>query len=99
MGLGGRAVNRSSLTEETPATPGWVDAKVRAIFSPYGDDAIAVGEAYADCLAGLRGGVDVELGQDGCRSVALRSMSDRVNDTVELDRALQALEAEIADAT
>ena len=92
-------MNRSSLTEETPATPGWVDRRIRDIFTPFGDDGIAAGNAYADCLAGVRGGVDTDAGHDQCRRTALNTMEGVTPDLDALDKTLQALEAEISNAT
>jgi hypothetical protein len=92
-------VNRSSLTEETPAIPGWVEKRVHEIFRPLGPEAMAVGDAYADCLAGVRGAVDVDAGHDRCRAAALGALEGHIADPDELDRTLQALEAEIGNAT
>jgi hypothetical protein len=90
-------VNRSSLTEETPAAPGWVDRRVREIFAQV--DAVDAGNAYADCLAGIRGQVDTDVGHDRCRRAALAALEGRDADIDALDRTLQALEAEISNAT
>ena len=92
-------MSRSSLPEDTPATPGWVDAKIQAIFAPFGDAAISIRDTYAECLANIRGAVEVEIGQDRCRSVAVRALADVSGDPGTVDLALQALEAEIANAT
>lgn len=92
-------MNRSSLTEETPAAPGWVDRRVRETFAPYGDTGKAAGDRYADCLAGVRGGVDVDGGHDRCRHAALAMLRDTQGDLGDLDRALQALEAELSNGT
>ena len=92
-------MNRSSLTEETPATPGWVDRRVREIFAPFGEGAGGVGTAYADCLAGVRGAVDVDAGHDRCRRTAIGAIEGTGGDLGELDRQLQALEAEISNGT
>ena len=92
-------MNRSSLTEETPATPGWVDRRVRDLFAQFGDNAKAAGSAYADCLAGIRGRVDVDAGHDRCRRAALDAVSALTPDLDAFDRELQALEAEISNAT
>jgi hypothetical protein len=89
-------VNRSSLTEETPAAPGWVDRRVREIFAPLD---VAAGDAYADCLAGVRGRVDTDDGHDRCRRTALAALEGSGTDIDALDRTLQALEAEISNAT
>jgi hypothetical protein len=94
-------MNRSSLTEETPATPSWVDGRIQAIFAPLGDHdhARAAREAYAECLAGVRGDVDVDSGHDECRRAVLAAVGDLVQDRAALDRDLQALEAEISRST
>ena len=92
-------MSRSSLTEETPATPGWVDDRIDAVFAPLGAGAAAVREAYAICLAGVRGSVDTDAGHDRCRARAMASLRDTGVDVSEIDRALQALEAEISAGT
>ncbi len=92
-------MNRSSLTEETPATPGWVDRRVRDIFAPLGDAGVAAGNTYADCLAAVGGIVDVDTGHDRCRRSVLATLEGVIPDTNSLDRELQALEAEISNAT
>ncbi len=92
-------MSRSSLTEETPATPGWVDRRVRDIFAPLGDAGVAAGNAYADCLAAVGGAVDVDIGHDRCRRSALATLEGVISDNGGLDRELQALEAEISNAT
>ncbi len=91
-------MTRSSLTEETPSTPGWVDRRIRELLAPYGDAAVAAGNAYADCLAGVRGGVDVDGGHDRCRRGLMKALDD-VPDRNALDQRLQALEAEISADT
>ena len=98
MGARGGALTRSSLTEETPATPGWVNARIKQVFAPFGDRAVAVGEAYASCLAGVRGAVDIDSGHDRCRQAALAAIEDPAHRDA-LDHALQALEAEVSDDT
>ncbi len=92
-------MTRSSLTEETPSTPGWVDAKIRTLFAPLGNAGEAPRDAYADCLAGVRGGVDVDGGHDRCRKTAIAAVREIAPDVDGLDRALQALEAEISRDT
>ena len=99
MGARGHAVTKSSLTEETPSTPGWVDARIREVFAAYGPGVEAARDAYADCLAGVRGAVDVDLGHDRCRRTALAAVEGIVSDIPALDHALQALEAEISNST
>ncbi len=92
-------MSKSSLTEETPATPGWVDDRIDAIFAPLGAGASAVREAYALCLAGVRGAVDTDAGHDICRRRALELLSESGADLAALDRAMQELEAEISAGT
>ena len=92
-------MNRSSLTEETPAAPGWVDRRVREIFGRLGADAAKAGSDYADCLAGVRGAVDTDAGHDRCRRAALAAVEESGVDIDALDRELQALEAELSNAT
>ncbi len=92
-------MTRSSLTEETPSTPGWVDGRIREIFAPFGQIGVAAGNVYADCLAGVRGGVDVDAGHDRCRRSVLMAIEGTAPDLDALDRELQALEAEISNGT
>ena len=92
-------MTRSSLTEETPATPGWVDAEVTRLFAPFGEAAAGIRDGYADCLAGVRGAVDTDGGRDRCRATAMRELGDLVADPAAFDQSLQALEAEIARST
>ena len=92
-------MTRSSLTEETPATPGWVDRRIRELLAPYGDAAAVAGNAYADCLAGVRGGLDTDGGHDRCRRTLMDALGDAVADRATLDHKLQALEAEISADT
>ena len=99
LGAGRGAMNRSSLTEETPATPGWVDGRLQEIFAPYGETTRAARDAYAECLAGVRGAIDVDAGHDGCRRRLLGEVRELVPDAEALDRDLQALEAEISRST
>ena len=92
-------MSRSSLPEETPATPGWVDDRIDALFAPLGASAASVREAYAVCLAGVRGAPDTDAGHDSCRARAIAGLGDTGADLEALDRALQALEAEISAGT
>ena len=92
-------MTRSSLTEETPAAPGWVESRVDEAFAPLGNAAAAARDAYADCLAGVRGAVDTDAGHDGCRRQALAALAESGADLAALDRTLQALEAEVSAGT
>ncbi len=93
--------NRSSLTEETPNAPGWADSRIDEVFGGMAlDDAgVAAREAYADCLAGCRGAVDVDAGHDGCRRALLAALDAAGADTQGLEQRLMALEAEISAGT
>ncbi len=93
------AIARSSATEEAPATPGWVDERIEAIFGPLGPAVAQARDAYAACLAGVHGAVDMDLGHDRCRRTLLKAVDGLVPDPAALDRALQALEAEISADT
>ncbi len=92
-------MTRSSLPEETPATPGWVDARISQVFTAFGVTMEPARSAYADCLAGVRGGVDVDSGHDRCRKRLLAAVRDHLADVQGFDHALQALEAEISADT
>ena len=92
-------MTRSSLTEDTPMTPGWVDARIRSLFAPFGEGGITAGDTYATCLADVGGSVDVELRYDRCRSQAARAIAELGGDAEAFDRTLQALEAEIESST
>ena len=97
-------MTQSSLTEETAATPGWVDRRINEAFAPLGPSATAVADTYAACLASVRGATDVDLGHDGCRQAALSAvdgLADAPGQAVrdQLDKALQALEAELSAST
>ncbi len=92
-------MSKSSLTEETPATPGWVDARIDAMFAPLGAGASAAREAYALCLAGVRGAVDTDAGHDRCRRRAIESLRTYGADLDALDLAMQTLEEEIGAGT
>jgi hypothetical protein len=47
----------------------------------------------------VRGRADVDAGHDACRQQLLAAVRDHVGDEAGLDRALQALEAEISADT
>ncbi len=93
--------DRSSLTEETPNAPGWADSRIDEVFAglKLNDAGVAAREAYADCLAGCRGAVDVDAGHDGCRRTLLAALEAAGADLEGLERRLMALEAEISAGT
>jgi hypothetical protein len=74
-----------------------VDGSIRAIFAPYGQSVAAARDMYAECLAGVRGAVDMDLGHDRCRQALLGAVAKMIEDPTELDHALQALEAKISE--
>ncbi len=92
-------MTHTSSTEEAPATPGWVDGQIEAIFAPLGAAARQARDTYANCLAGVRGAVDPDQGHDRCRRALLEAVRDIAPDLAALDRALQALEADISADT
>ncbi len=96
------------MTEEIAATPGWVDQRLDDVFSGLPVDATvaAVRERYADCLAGRKSPAAPSdmLGAEfnGCRaSVKRELMGLGLDEAVlsKLDRQLESLEAEIAEAS
>lgn len=91
-------MTRSSLTEETPAAPGWAESRIAEVLGRHGVTGPVL-DAYANCLAGVRGAVDVDGGHDGCRRKLLASLGDDVPDRAGLERDLMALEAEISADT
>jgi len=58
-----------------------------------------VRDAYAVCLAGVRGAVDIDAGHDRCRAEALAALRDMDVNVTALNLALEALEAEISAST
>ncbi len=102
MGVGGGTVNRSSLTEDSASTPGWVDGRIDEAFASLGAPAAAARESYARCLGGVGGAEDVDGGHDRCRRAAIEALLPIVQDEAKLDaldKILQALEAEISAST
>ena len=95
----------SDYTEDTPATPGWVETELDAILAPLPPRPtiakLRVG--YLDCLAGIRGPADDgEAAHDRCRARFLQGLrEDNVDASVvaALDHRLAALEAEITART
>ncbi len=92
-------MTRSSLTEETPATPGWVDARIDEVLARHGLAGGPARDAYADCLAGVRGAVDVDGGHDRCRRALMEVVGEQVADRDALNRDLMDLEGEISADT
>jgi len=73
-----------------------VDERLETIFGPLGPAVAQARDVYANCLAGVRGAIDTDQGHDRCRRALLRAVNGIVPDVAALDRALQALEAEIS---
>jgi hypothetical protein len=90
-------MTRSSLTEETSNTPGWVEMGIDKAFAGVSLDEAGrkAKDDYASCLAGCRGGVDVDAGHDRCR----RTLLSALGDVDGLEQRLMALEAEISAGT
>ena len=93
------------MTEEIPATPGWVDERLDHVFAalPPGAEVAAARRSYSDCLARDKAPAAPSdmLGAEfaECRPrlrVALLSAGIDHAALSELDAALETLEAEIA---
>ncbi len=98
--LGG--ITDPSSTEEVPATPGWVESELDEIFAalPQRPAVTAARSRYAECLAASTRGA--EAAHDRCRRDLLEALvQDGVRDGPgrELERRLEALEAEITART
>ena len=93
-------VQRSSLTEETPAAPAWIETELDALLAPVATPALpALRGAYLDCLAASAGPADTERAHDRCRAAFLRGLREAGVETGELDGRLAALEAELTART
>lgn len=98
-------MRRPSTTEDTPATPGWVEGELDGILAdalPQRPTIARLRTAYLDCLAGSAGPGDAEEAHDRCRRRFLRALREDgvAEETVErLDHRLAALEAELSTRT
>lgn len=95
---------RVSTTEDTPATPGWVESELDEILAglPRRPSLSKLRAAYLDCLAGIGGAVDMEAAHDRCRATFLEGLGEdgiAAEDVRALDHRLAALEAEITTRT
>lgn len=95
---------RPSATEDTPATPSWVEAELDEMLAPLpARPTIAkLRIGYLDCLAGIGGPTDSEAAHDRCRAQFLRGLREEgIGDGVVegLDHGLAALEAELSART
>ena len=91
------------MTEEIAATPGWVEDRLDEVFAELPGDTRAAQDAYAGCLAGRKAPAAPSdmLGAEfeGCRSTLRRALMEAGVEAMALDRvdrALEALEAEVA---
>jgi hypothetical protein len=93
------------VSEEGPATPGWVQQELDEIadWLPHAPEIGACLQRYADCLAGSGPPeADPELARDGCRTRLLGELGRLGLDPpllAELNARLEALEDEIAART
>lgn len=92
------------MTEEIASTPGWVEKRLDDVFAALPANAGPAREAYGACLGRRKtpGTPSDMLGAefDGCRPAlhhALAGLGIAADTLAQLDRDLEALEAEIAE--
>ncbi|MFT8676633.1 MAG: hypothetical protein ABF990_11765 [Acetobacter sp.] len=92
-----------STTEETPATPGWVESSLDAILAtlPYDSARLAPFRAsYLDCLARCGRAADLDTEHDACRKGLLRALQDGLGLDAAgqrtLEQKLEKLELDIS---
>ncbi len=92
------------MTEEIASTPSWVEQRLDDVFSGLPASTGPAREAYGACLGGRKtpGAPSDMLGAefDGCRPAlhhALAGLGLAYDVLAQLDRQLEALEAEIAE--
>jgi hypothetical protein len=97
---------RVGPTEDTPATPGWVEQRldeVMAALPPALAQALATErDGYLDCLAGTTGPEDPLVGRERCHAAMLRRLrADGLDDAAldQLHEQLERLEAELGERT
>lgn len=93
-------------TEDTPATPGWVEERLDELIGELPPDIAAAVQAergpYLDCLAGSVGPLDPEVQHTRCHVLMLRRLRAAGLERGALDdlgRRLEALEDEFAGRT
>jgi len=93
---------RPSSTEDTAATPGWVESSVDAAFTDLpvqGEGVQTLRTAYLECLASGGSG-DLDIAHDRCRVALLKGLTESEGLDAGAARALElrleALEAEIS---
>ena len=92
------------MTEEIASTPGWVEQRLDEAFAGLPDGAGPAREAYGACLGRRKapGAPSDMMGAEfnGCRTVLHHALTELGLDgdaLAQLDRRLEALEAEIAE--
>ena len=92
------------MTEEIASTPGWVEQRLDAAFAGLPESAGPAREAYGACLGRRKAPAAPSdmLGAEfnGCRTALHRALMELGLDSdmlAQLDRRLEALEAEIAE--
>ena len=96
-------ITTPSTTEDVPSTPGWVEQGVDDILAslPQRPGLRTLRNAYLDCLAGAGRTRDLDETHDRCRRkllTALVAHEHLPKATVsEIERKLEALEADISD--
>ncbi len=92
------------MTEEIAATPGWVEQRLDEAFAGLPDSAGPAREAYGACLGRRKtpGAPSDMMGAEfnGCRTALHHMLTELGLDgdaLAQLDRRLEALEAEIAE--
>lgn len=92
------------MTEEIASTPGWVEQRLDDVFAALPASSGPAREAYGACLGRQKapGAPSDMLGAefDGCRPAlhhALAALGLASDTLAQLDRQLEALEAEIAE--
>lgn len=94
-----------TTTEDTPATPGWVETTLDTILAslPVSAEKLAPFRgSYLDCLAGCGRATDLDSAHDSCRQGLLRALKDGLElDTATLrtlEEKLEKLELDISSA-
>nr|WP_298797777.1 hypothetical protein [uncultured Acetobacter sp.] len=81
-----------SSTEDTPATPGWVEDSLDRILAslPFSAEKLApLRASYLECLAGCGRAADLDSAHDACRKGFLRALKDSLGLDAEAARTLE----------
>lgn len=99
-------MTRVGPTEDTPATPSWVEQALNALVADLPDAAAvalrAERGAYLDCLAATNGPDDPLIAMQRCHALLLQRLRAYGLDTATMERlhqTLENLEADFADRT